>query len=409
MPSLSTARHMHQVKNNDARTVGQIVKEQSDFLMEDTWWNDPQSKVCYIYDYKHDDQPNLNKGMTYETTDKCKIDAKFIVAKYQTISGDQIEYHILFRPSQKRNFSEEDELFYYEEEYVFYYRSEFPIGLYIDIPDDQGIYRKYLIVGQELANQFVKFFVLPCNYKLCWIENVDNKRIKRQMWSCLRNQNSYTSGVWNGDRLVSLDNVNQIWLPMNSITERIHYISEDNENNQRLIISTLSPNPSVWQVSKVQDLNPLGILKLTYKQTVFDEHTDFIDWQTGEMYADYYVNDIAPTDEPVQPLSVTSKIVASNNYIKIGGSYKLLTVIFTDEDQNDVTDNYMEKMSPSNWSCFVGEQDITSSELITWKSESDNNKIKIKFNKDMSYLTKILTVQCSVDGIVGYIELELRN
>ncbi len=167
MPSLSTSRHMHQIKNNNAQTVGQIVKEQSDFLMEDTWWNDPQSKVCYIYDYKHDDQPNLNKGMTYETTDKCKIDAKFIVAKYQTISGDQIEYHILFRPSQKRNFSEEDELFYYEEEYVFYYRSEFPIGLYIDIPDDQGIYRKYLIVGQELANQFVKFFVLPL-FKLGW-------------------------------------------------------------------------------------------------------------------------------------------------------------------------------------------------------------------------------------------------
>ena len=408
MPSLSTARHINQIKQNGARTVGQIVKEQSDFLMEDTWWNDPQSKVCYIYDYKHDDQPNINKGMTYDTTDKYRIDAKFIIAKYQSISGDQIEYHVLFRPSQKREFNEEDELYYYETDYAFYYRSEFPIGLYIDIPDDQGIYRKYLIVGQEIANQFVKFFVLPCDYKLCWIENLNNKRIKRQMWSCLRNQNSYTSGLWSGDRLVSLDNVNQVWLPMNDITERIHYISEDNENNQRLIISTLSPNPSVWTVSKVQDLNPLGILKLTYKQTVFDEHTDYIDWDTGEMYADYWINDIAPTEE-VKSNTVTAEITALNNYLKIGGSYKLLTVIFTDEEGNDVTENYLSEITTECWKCFIDDEEITESELVSWLSDSENNKIKIKFEKDFSYLTKVLKVQCIVEDIVGEIELELRN
>lgn len=408
MPSLSTARHINQIKQNGARTVGQIVKEQSDFLMEDTWWNDPQSKVCYIYDYKHDDQPNINKGMTYDTTDKFRIDAKFIIAKYQSISGDQIEYHVLFRPSQKREFNEEDELYYYETDYAFYYRSEFPIGLYIDIPDDQGIYRKYLIVGQEIANQFVKFFVLPCDYKLCWIENLNNKRIKRQMWSCLRNQNSYTSGLWSGDRLVSLDNVNQVWLPMNDITERIHYISEDNENNQRLIISTLSPNPSVWTVSKVQDLNPLGILKLTYKQTVFDEHTDYIDWDTGEMYADYWINDIAPTEE-VKSDTVTAEITALNNYLKIGGSYKLLTVIFTDEEGNDVTENYLSEITPECWKCFIDDEEITESELVSWLSDSENNKIKIKFEKDFSYLTKVLKIQCTVEDIVGEIELELRN
>ena len=408
MPSLSTARHINQIKQNGARTVGQIVKEQSDFLMEDTWWNDPQSKVCYIYDYKHDDQPNINKGMTYDTTDKYRIDAKFIIAKYQSISGDQIEYHVLFRPSQKREFNEEDELYYYETDYAFYYRSEFPIGLYIDIPDDQGIYRKYLIVGQEIANQFVKFFVLPCDYKLCWIENLNNKRIKRQMWSCLRNQNSYTSGLWSGDRLVSLDNVNQVWLPMNDITERIHYISEDNENNQRLIISTLSPNPSVWTVSKVQDLNPLGILKLTYKQTVFDEHTDYIDWDTGEMYVDYWINDIAPTEE-VKSNTVTAEITALNNYLKIGGSYKLLTVIFTDEEGNDVTENYLSEITTECWKCFIDDEEITESELVSWLSDSENNKIKIKFEKDFSYLTKVLKVQCIVEDIVGEIELELRN
>ena len=61
MPSLETARRVNQIKWNNARTVGQTIKEQSDFAMESTWDNDPQSRVCYIYDYKHDDKPLLNK------------------------------------------------------------------------------------------------------------------------------------------------------------------------------------------------------------------------------------------------------------------------------------------------------------------------------------------------------------
>lgn len=408
MPSLDTARRVNQTKWNDARTVGQIIKEQSDFAMEDTWYHDPQSKVCYIYDYYHDDQPTLNKGMTYENTTKSMIDAKFIITKYSSISSDQVEYHLMFRPSQPRQFVEGDELYYYETDYSNRYRSEFAIGLYVDIPDDTGLYRKWLVVAKEIGNQFVKFSILPCDYKLCWIELNENKRVKRQMWGCLRDQKSYTSGIWSGDRLVSLDNVNQIWLPMNLITERIHYITEDSEENQRLIISSLSPNPSVWIVSKIQDINPFGVLKLTYKQTVFDEHTDFIDWETGDMYADYYVNNIAPIDEDVKN-NITSVITALNNYIKVGGSYKLLTVKFTDDDGNDVTDQYSELITLENWKCSVDDVDMTDNELITWLPQTEFNKMKIKFGKDLSFLSKVLKIQCVVDDIVGEIELELRN
>ena len=408
MPSLDTARRVNQTKWNDARTVGQIIKEQSDFAMEETWFHDPQSKVCYIYDYYHDDQPTLNKGMTYDNTTKTIIDAKFIITKYSSISSDQVEYHLMFRPSQPRQFSEDDELFYYETEYSNRYKSEFAIGMYVDIPDDTGLYRKWLVVAKEIGNQFIKFSILPCDYKLCWIELNENKRVKRQMWGCLRDQKSYTSGIWSGDRLVSLDNVNQIWLPMNLITEKIHYITEDSEENQRLIISSLSPNPSVWIVSKIQDINPFGVLKLTYKQTVFDEHTDYIDWETGDMYADYYVNNIAPIDEDVKN-KITSVITALNNYIKVGGSYKLLTVKFTDDYGNDVTDEYSELITLENWKCSVDDVDMTENELITWLPQTEFNKMKIKFGKDLSFLSKVLKIQCVVDDIIGEIELELRN
>ena len=192
MPSLQTARRVANAKNNGAKTIGQIYKEQSDWLMEETFWNDPQSKVCYIYDYFHDDQPDKNVGMTYENTTKTKIDAKFIVKTYQSIDKDQVEYYIQFKPSQKTRFEEGDELYYFETDYRRKYGvQDFPIGLMIDIPDDTGLYHKWLICSKEPANQFVKYLVLPCNYFLHWVENDGQNRYKRSMWVVLRNQNSY--------------------------------------------------------------------------------------------------------------------------------------------------------------------------------------------------------------------------
>ena len=213
--------------------------------------------------------------------------------------------------------------------------------------------------------------------------------------------------MWSGDRTLSLDNVNQIWLPINDLTERIHYLSEDNAENQRLIISTLKPNPSVWFVSKIQDLNPRGILKLTYKQTVFDDHTDYVDWETGDMYADYYVNDISPISDK-STNTITANITALNNHLKLGGSYKLLTVKFFDEEL-EVTSAFVDSISQDNWKCSIDDVEYTESELITWLPQSENNKIKIKIGKDLSLLSKILKVQCIVDKVVGEIELELKN
>ena len=130
MPSLQTARRVANAKNNGAKTIGQIYKEQSDFIMEETFLNDIQSKVCYIYDYFHDDQPDKNVGMTYENTTKTKIDVKFIVKTYQSIDKDQVEYYIQFRPSQKVWFEESDELYYFETDYRQKYGiQDFPIGL----------------------------------------------------------------------------------------------------------------------------------------------------------------------------------------------------------------------------------------------------------------------------------------
>ena len=198
MPSLQTARRVANAKNNGAKTIGQIYKEQSDWAMEQTFENDIATKTCYIYDHFHDDfftdehgiTRSLAEGMTYENTNKTKIDAKFIVKSYQSMDKDQVEYYLMFRPSQPVRFNEGDDLYYYETDFRKRYSATFPIGLWVDLPDDRGVYHKWLICRNEPANQFPKYLILPANYELMWVEKSGTQRIKRRMWSVLRMQSS---------------------------------------------------------------------------------------------------------------------------------------------------------------------------------------------------------------------------
>lgn len=197
MPSLETARRIASIKNNGAKTIGQIYKENSDFAMDFTWENDLQSQIAYLYDYKHDDSPSLCKGMNYENTTKYPIAVKFIKHQSQTLAKDQIEYLIQFKPSQKTSDfvnTDHEVLQFYQKDYTDKYNAEFPIGLYIDLKDDQGFYRRWLICQREISNQFTKYIVLPCQYQYMWIEEKENQRIKRQMWGVARSMNSYNSG-----------------------------------------------------------------------------------------------------------------------------------------------------------------------------------------------------------------------
>ncbi len=172
-------------------TIGLKIKQMSDETMEATWDNNIQSKLCYLYDYAHDDYPALVKNIPHnEYTKKTPIEAKFIVTQYWTISSDQPEYHLMFKPSQKLEFQESDSLFYYERDYRKKYGMHFPVGLYVDVPNEHGIYERWLIYGASGGNQFTKYTILKCDYYLHWVEFVENKRYKRKMWCVLRSQNS---------------------------------------------------------------------------------------------------------------------------------------------------------------------------------------------------------------------------
>lgn len=405
MPSLETARRIAAVKNNGAKTIGQIHKENSDWIMDYTWDSDIQSKICYIYDYDHDDffvdefgiKRSLAENMSYENTNKTRIDAKFIVKTYQSMDKDQVEYYVQLRPSQKLRFDENDELFYFEQ-ISRRYNSEFPVGLFLDIPDDKGVYKKWLVCRTEPANQFPKYLVLPVNYELMWIEANGNERIKRRMWSVLRMQSSYTIGVYTDHTFTHLDNQNKVWLPMNSITEKIWYTNDESQS-MRVIVSTLMEHPSVWKITKCENVQPFGIQKLTIYSDAYNEHTDYVNLETGEMYANYFtspIEPISPSENNIPISSNTAKITASTSTIKIGGSYKTLSVAsILDENGVDIIDRYSD--ATFTWYCSIDGIDFTNNkDVITWLDGSTYNRKKLKFCKDRSYLQKVLDVKCVV-------------
>ncbi len=404
MPSLQTARRVANAKNNGAKTIGQIYKKQSDWAMEQTWDNDIQSKICYIYDFYHDDQPRLAEGMTYENTTKTRIDAKFIVKSYQSMDKDQVDYYIQFKPTQKTHFSEGDELYYFETDYRKKYHNDNFIGLFIDIPNDENIYEKWMILRTEPANQFPKYLILKCNYELMWIENNGTEKIKRRMWSVLKIQSSYNSGLWTDLRFTSQENQDKVWLPLNPITEKIWYTNESSKN-MRVLVSSFTDNAIAWQISKVENAQPLGIQKLTLYQDFFDQHRDYIEKDSDGniigMWASYFDSEIAPTDPSTPttpPSSITARISASTSTIKVGGSYKNLTVNLFNNSNEDITTEYAD--ATFTWTCAIDNEDWT--DKVTWRAGTEYNQKKVKFPSDSSTIGKILSVKCTIekDGVI---------
>ena len=100
MPSLYTARKIRHL--NISPTIGGQIKYMSDFAMQETWYNDPQTRTCYIYDFDHDDQFDETRRSGYDPSlskSKIKVDLKFIVKEYKSLAKDDPEYHIQFSPN----------------------------------------------------------------------------------------------------------------------------------------------------------------------------------------------------------------------------------------------------------------------------------------------------------------------
>ena len=95
------------------------------------------------------------------------------------------------------------------------------------------------------------------------------------------------------------------------------------------------------------------------------------------------------------------EIVSSSYSIRVGGSYKSLTVKYYNSEGTEITSDVIVNKTREDyaWSAWCNGVDLTNNtSLIKWLNGSEVNQNKIKFLDDRSYIGKTLTIKCATDG-----------
>ena len=377
------------------RTNGQRHRQEAQDIIEHTWYDDTAATIGYLYDYYHDDEPTKNKNLHPEnSTTKTRVELKYILSSYRTLSKDEVDSRIMFKPSYKCNVP------YYKKYFEEPTDSVFPVGLYLDLKDEKGIWNRWLVVSTASINNFdfPTWSILPCGHRFQWV--FDGK--KQQMWGVERSQSSYTSGIWLDRVFESPDNITKCIMPYNDITKTLFY-------NQRIIISVDLLEPLAWRVSKVEPFATRGNILYTFKEDVYDDHHDYIEYDdNGNLigfWADYYNEYNLPSDNPQIPDPSDYGNYAEITYagaephIKVNGSYKKVTLTYY-STQSDTPDQ-----TPGIWSYWIDDTDAT--ELVKVLDTDNPNVLKIKFLGDETYIGKILTIKNTRDNIVAELQLQI--
>lgn len=165
------------------RTNGQRHSFEAQNIIEHTWYDDTASTIGYLYDYYHDDEPDKNKGLNPECSKaKTRVELKYILSSYRTLNKDEVDSRIMFKPSYKCNVP------YYKEFFEKPTDAAFPVGLYLDLKDEKGVWNRWLVVSTASVNNhdFPTWSILPCGHRFQWV----HEGKKQQMWGVERSQSS---------------------------------------------------------------------------------------------------------------------------------------------------------------------------------------------------------------------------
>ncbi len=213
-------------------------------------------------------------------------DAKYQRHSTESISKDAVDYYLQFRPGVR-----------------------YPAGTYVIVPDErspeinlsktelidpfrQPVQERtqwWMIVSRTESNMFIRHSILKCDWNFKWIYG---GKIQECM-GCLRSMSSYSSGISETDIGTYVDNLAAGWLPDThylygeelsilglSDTRTINYMT-------RFIISHNELDPRVFQVTKIRDVSPAGVIKFSLDQSEFDSKRD----NAELMVCNYYAND----------------------------------------------------------------------------------------------------------------------
>lgn len=311
--------------------MGETLRNQSALIMDSTFTNDTSYR-----------QVRINGEL---------VDAKYSMHTDYSILKDNVDYYLQFRP-----------------------KVHYSLGTYVDIPDDTDTYKTWLIVGRTNDNQFVRYLVLECNFTFKWVVN----NTIYSCLACIRSRNSYNSGVWTNQYSTSPENQMAAWFPTTQDVKTIDY-------DVRFLVTANEIHPFAYSVTKIEDMVPKGVTKITFVQEGFNEHTDNVEL----MIADYWKSTVIPSDKP--PLQDTEEAdtceITFNGIgkdIKCGGSYKTFTAKFIDAKGNELD-------RKTTWTILT--QDNSKFDIV--QNEDTPNVIKIKALKYIDMIGTTININAA--------------
>ena len=135
-----------------------------------------------------------------------------------------------------------------------------------------------------------------------------------------------------------------------------------------------------YEVSKISDTSPIGLIKFSLVQTLFNENTDNVDL----MIADYWTSSVEPVEPDIATeLAGTATIAYSGTSatLKVGGSYKTFTPAFSGEGV--IVDKWL----------VSDENGDISGDTENYIIEYDGEKLKLKVAQNYNLISKVLIVQ----------------
>ena len=111
---------------------------------------------------------------------------------------------------------------------------------------------------------------------------------------------------------------------------------------------------------------------------------------------------ITIADSSVPSVDYRMEIYASSYALKLGGSYKSLTVKYYNSEGTEITSDVIANKTREDyvWSAWCEGVDLTNdTSFVKWVNGSTVNQKRIKLLDDMSYLGKTMTIKCVTDGV----------
>lgn len=327
--------------------MGETMRRQSDMIVNATWLNSVAARRVQV--------KWLNRGLppTYASVDEFEdpIDAHFELKSAYSLSAGESPYYLTFRPGELVR------------------HPEIKIGAYVSIPNVDNIPEWWMIVFIEDDNELNKLYIMKCNYTFKWV--VDGKIYSNL--GILRNgsstreadENAYTTMV-NGNGVM--------WMTTNFDTQTL-------KHGQRLLISDEGRMPPLcYSIGDIIDTRPIGLTKFVLSQSTYDTTHD----NAELMLANYYDTNVEPEYNDYDTESLSTATISYNGTqptVKVGGSYKVFTASFSDE--NTTVDKWL----------VSDENGDISADTSNYTIEYLDKQMKLKVAPNYDLISRVLIIQ----------------